>query len=618
MADAMAGHRGSGPDTQPLAVDLEIDLDLDSELDLRTLDHTSDLHGYTQRPKPSRSTPYSMEDPMSASSDLRRRLFGGRRRCRRAGLPLPIDCTTTFSHRNARALSLVHIILNDIVHYTLSTLRNIQKSLLYWESIAEGTDLQQMYFMIFERGPRAFLETTWQTLAGLRSTSPSQYILDSAANMVLPKLDALTSMQDCLAAFLAEVYSEVDKQEWPEESPSGLLFVLNPLFSKLELSLRTLVEKQTASFTQPIFQTLPGANLDGPSAVKNIYENLLMIDIFISNKLEVHQKPRNKTIYWLPYTCGAIGLSACSLWLLRHSSFMGSSDMDGSIGDAKEVVTGYWDQHAVKLIISIRDGLYRTFKGTNKLISTKQDVHQTEASLHRCQKELMHLPQKSPSRELALAMPTDKIQGFAHDLLKKLLALDRTLKEKKLGQDAMLELMQILLGNEMKFALCAIWPAFGPCLLLLLLLRASVSHDQDEEERDKTSRLPQRLLLRDAELRLMEFEECMTNGMKENADSKFGLMLCDLDRLYQVVQFHAKKSGEWSRVRQDIADLANPHMRMPDRLVVLSRLKQMYYCLLPSPSPLPSRVVRVRQDIVDLAKPHAKQAGCSFTSEGDV
>jgi hypothetical protein len=109
MADAMAGHRVSGPDTQPLAVDLEGDLDLDSELDLRTLDHTSDLHGYTQRPKPSRLTlrlplDYTSDlppeaDPMSASSVIRRRLFGGRRRCRRAGLPLPIDCTTTFSDR---------------------------------------------------------------------------------------------------------------------------------------------------------------------------------------------------------------------------------------------------------------------------------------------------------------------------------------------------------------------------------------------------------------------------------------------------------------------------------------------------------------------------------------
>jgi hypothetical protein len=50
---------------------------------------------------------------------------------------LLVDYFDYVSCRNARALSLVHIILNDIVHYTLSTLRNIQKSLLYWESIAE-------------------------------------------------------------------------------------------------------------------------------------------------------------------------------------------------------------------------------------------------------------------------------------------------------------------------------------------------------------------------------------------------------------------------------------------------------------------------------------------------
>ncbi|XP_047064205.1 protein DGS1, mitochondrial-like [Lolium rigidum] len=516
---------------------------------------------------------------------------GGRLPCRREKERKGKGTPISLPRQNARALSLVHIILNDIVHYTLSTLRNIQKSLLYWESIAEGTDLQQMYFMIFERGPRALLETTWQTLAGLRSTSPSQYLLDSAANMVLPKLDALTSMQDCLAAFLAEVYSEVDKckgrlTESSDQPLHALLTVLNRVFLKLELSLKNLVEVQTASFALSIFQRLPEVDVESSTATSLIYQNLLRLDIYISNKIAVHQKPRNTTIYWLPYTFGAIGLSACSLWLLRHSSFMGSSDMDGSIQDAKESVSGYWDQHAVKLIISIRDGLCKTFKRTDKLVLTKQDVHQIEASLHRCEKELMQLPQKQPGRELALAMPANKIQKHAYGLQKKLLELDRSLKEKKLGQqEAMLELTQILEGNEIKFALCAAWPAFGLCLLLILLVRASVFHDQDEDQRGKMSRLPQRLLLRDAELRLLEFQKCMTNGMEKKAASKFGLMLCDLDRLYKTVELHAKKTGEWSRVREDIVNLAKPHMPMADRLVVLRRLKEMYYCLLPSPSP---------------------------------
>jgi nuclear-control-of-ATPase protein 2 len=71
---------------------------------------------------------------------------------------------------------------------------------------SQGTNSQKVYFMIFERGPRAFVDTTYQTLARLGSNErPVQYILHSASDMVSIKLAALTSMQHCLAAFLAEV-----------------------------------------------------------------------------------------------------------------------------------------------------------------------------------------------------------------------------------------------------------------------------------------------------------------------------------------------------------------------------------------------------------------------------
>ena len=60
--------------------------------------------------------------------------------------------------------------------------------------------------MIFERGPRAFVEAAWQTLTRLKSNgSPVPHLLHSASDMVSTKLAVLTSMQHCLAAFLAEV-----------------------------------------------------------------------------------------------------------------------------------------------------------------------------------------------------------------------------------------------------------------------------------------------------------------------------------------------------------------------------------------------------------------------------
>jgi hypothetical protein len=70
----------------------------------------------------------------------------------------------------------------------------------------QGTTSQKLYFMIFERGPRAFVDATYQTLTRVGSNGwPVQYILHSVSDMVSTKIAALTSMQHCLAAFLAEV-----------------------------------------------------------------------------------------------------------------------------------------------------------------------------------------------------------------------------------------------------------------------------------------------------------------------------------------------------------------------------------------------------------------------------
>jgi nuclear-control-of-ATPase protein 2 len=98
------------------------------------------------------------------------------------------------------------VILDDVVQHTLTNLHSIHKSLLFWQAKAEGTNSQKVYFMIFERGPRAFVDATYQTLTRLGSNGrPVQYILHSASDMVSTKLANLASMQHCLATFLAEV-----------------------------------------------------------------------------------------------------------------------------------------------------------------------------------------------------------------------------------------------------------------------------------------------------------------------------------------------------------------------------------------------------------------------------
>uniref|UniRef100_A0A0E0NVR3 Uncharacterized protein n=1 Tax=Oryza rufipogon TaxID=4529 RepID=A0A0E0NVR3_ORYRU len=514
------------------------------------------------------------------------------RRRRRPALPLPFRTAAAHSARATGETPKAFGILEDIVQHTLCSLHGIQKSLLFWQSKAEGTNSQKMYFMIFERGPRAFVKATYQTLTRLRSNeSPTQYILHSASDMVSTKLAVLTNMQHCLAAFLAEVYCEVDKfkeglTENSDKSLHTLFAVLNTVFSKLEVSLQNVCEGHTLLFaldgspSELLFERLPEIDYDNSEwteasstdAICFIYQNLQKLDNLVCSQLSRHKKPRHMTIYWLPYTCGALGLSACSLWLLRHSSLMGSSDIDNWVQSAKESIAGFWDVHVEKPIISIRGELFETFKNRGKHVMDTQEVQLNEEVLRRM---MLEFCQQTSNEKLPQDISDQALMENFMERYEK----EWTHPVKNLfGGEAMLELDQILKGNAINFAILAALPAFGVSLLLLTVVQAWIMNDQGAEGRGRIARRQRRLLLLDAERKLMEFKNCMINGMEEEACCKFGLTLYNLDRLYRAVESHAEETGEWSRLREDILDLAKPKMSMTDKLVVLSRLKGTYDC----------------------------------------
>ncbi|GJN07856.1 hypothetical protein PR202_ga25724 [Eleusine coracana subsp. coracana] len=301
---------------------------------------------------------------VAAVSDLHRRHFSVRRRRRRRqrpSLPLPLRPAAAHSARIAGEMPKAFVILDDVVQHTLSNLHNIHKSLLFWQSKAEGTTSQKLYFMIFERGPRAFVDTTYQTLATVGSNGrPVQHILHSVSDMVSTKIAALTSMQQCLAAFLAEVHSEVDKcreglTESSDKSLHTLFIVLNTTFSKLEVSLRNAGELQNELNThdgksyETLFGKLPEVDVESSQWTENlstdgislIYQNLQKLDDVLSSQVNNH------------------------------------------ISYAKESMAGFWNEHVEKPIISIRDELFETFKQRDKGIMERQELQLTEDSLSR-------------------------------------------------------------------------------------------------------------------------------------------------------------------------------------------------------------------------------------------
>ncbi|KAJ6795017.1 protein DGS1, mitochondrial-like isoform X1 [Iris pallida] len=533
---------------------------------------------------------------------------------RRPSLPLPLRPSAPRSDEASKAVA----ILEDIVEHTLSNLHNIHKSLLFWQERAEGTNVQKVSFMVLERGPRAFVDGTFQIVTKFGAEgSPFKNISNTASETISANITVLTSLQRSLAAFLAQVYLEVDKygrllEEDTKKSLPMLVVAINEIFSKLEGSIGHLPEIykvidssfyiEGGSLCALLFDKIPEMDQERSQwsvtemgdAANLIYENLQRLDSYLSFILSRCQKPSRMTLYWLHYTCGAVGLSACAIWLLRHSSIMGSSDIDNWIREAKESSTGFWKEHVEQPLISIRDELFETFRRRHKGVMEVEEVQLTSNSLHRMllafceQTKGQKLPENLSDQdmmEIVVARYEEELMHPLTNLFSGELARAMLIQIQKLKLDletAMLELGQILKANEINFAILAALPAFFLSLLLLILVRAWVMKDKGAEGRGRVARIQRRLLVVEVEKRIMQFQTCMDQGMEEDAQCMFGLVLYSLDRLYKAVERHAKLTGEWRSLRQDLVDIGKPDLGKGDKLAIIRRMGSMYDCLLPS------------------------------------
>ncbi|KAM0830085.1 hypothetical protein ACQ4PT_066447 [Festuca glaucescens] len=314
-------------------------------------------------------------------------------------------------------------------------------------------------------------------------------------------------MQHCLSAFLAEVYSEVSKHmegspESSDKSLHTLSIVLNRVFPKLEASLRNAGEGQTLLFAhgensaELLFERLPEVDVESSQwtealstdAIGLIYQNLEKLDSFVSSQFSSLKKPSHMTVYWLPYTCGAIGLSA---WLRSHSNLAGSSDMDNWIQCGKELVTGFRDNRVEKPTISLKE-LFQTFKRTDEL-ALEQEIQQTDGSLRRM-----------------------------------LFAFCDKSSHEKLPQDVSTQaLMEIAMKRYMEESIHPIQNVFSGGLANAMLI---------QDRRSRIARHERTLLLIEIDQRLNKSRTWMVNGMEEEASYNFGLILYNLDSLYKDVE----------------------------------------------------------------------------------
>nr|AFK36447.1 unknown [Medicago truncatula] len=533
---------------------------------------------------------------------------------RRECLPLPLPSNYLDSSMNYSNASRVHAVLEDVLERVLTSMHRIQKNLQFWQSIAQKSDNRKAYFMVFERGPRAFIGETVKLLRGRAAQDSSlQNICQSASDYVNERVTVLSFLRCSLAIFLAQIYVEVDKvgEELitdPEHKLPSLLVTINELFSTLEASIGHLhaVRQSDSSvdgtYSIPLlFEKLPEINQDGSQwtdceirdAISSVYQNLDKLESYICSLVVKHRKPKNITQHWVHYACGAVGLSVCSLWLLRHSSLMGSSDPDNWIQEAKDSTVGFFTDHVEQPILSIRDELFETFRKRHQGIMDFEEVRLTSNSLHRMLLAFSEQTkgQKSPVNasdqemlEIVMDRYEKELMHPIQNLLNGELARAMLIQVQKLKLDietAMLELNQILRANEINFAVLAALPAFFISLLLIMLVRAWFKQDTKAEGRGRVARIQRRLLVVEVERRIMQHQIYVEQGLERDAHYMLGLILYSLDRLYSSVKRHAEASGEWQCLRQDIIDLARPGLQTSHKLAVTSRIIKVYDCLLP-------------------------------------
>ncbi|XP_057955814.1 protein DGS1, mitochondrial [Malania oleifera] len=535
-------------------------------------------------------------------------------RRRRTCLPLPLPSNSLDASMVTTEASRVFDVLEDILENIFMNLHDIQKNLLFWQSRAEGSNAQKVYFMIFERGPWAFIDGMLQLIRECVVKGSSLHLYHSASAQISERISILTSLRYSLATFLAQVYMEVDKfgeelLKDPEKSLFALMVTINGLFSELEVAVGQPHAMCRSDFSVGgsysfvlQFEKLPEVNQEGSQwkdceirdAINLIYQNLHKLDTYLSILVTKYRKPRKVTLYWFRYTCGAVGLSVCSMWLLRHSSLMGSSDINNWIHEAKDSTVSFWNDHVEQPLLSIRDELFETFRKRDKGVMELEEVQLTANSLHRMllafseQTKGQKFPENASDQEMleiVMARYEKEVMHPIQNLVGGELVRALLIQIQKLKLDietAMLELDQILKANEINFAILAALPAFFLSLILLMLVRAWFKQDTRAEGRGRIARLQRRLLIVEVERRIMQYQACVDQGLEKDAQCMFGLVLYSLDRLYSAVERHAKATGEWLCLRQDIIDLGKPGLQSAHKLIVTARMERVYDCLLPS------------------------------------
>lgn len=100
----------------------------------------------------------------------------------------------------------IHVIVSNIGHYHYENTYTLLIVYLFL-LVFQKSDNRKAYFMVFERGPRAFIGETVKLLRGRAAQdSPLQNLCQSASDHVNERVSVLSCLRCSLATFLAQVW----------------------------------------------------------------------------------------------------------------------------------------------------------------------------------------------------------------------------------------------------------------------------------------------------------------------------------------------------------------------------------------------------------------------------
>lgn len=503
----------------------------------------------------------------------------------------------------------------------LEDMREASVQLLFWEKKAQLRRGKRR-FMLVQRGPWALVTQLYQrarlAYKGLNGQAQVEHgLMLEPQWQIERRVESLQNLKRQLAIALGQVHMLTDAlvSTQTENEARGML---QGTISGIEAALQELIQAsedarsairyppcprllRSSTFTPEKPRTsllkmrssgsdsLPGpeelcSNSDLYASISRLKVQFYKAQVAVAKCIHSCKKPSNFQQNWIFYSGFSVCAGAGLYYVFKHSRMHGSDDLDRWVVMARSSLSTFFSEHVRTPFVTIYEELTRSFSPSSM---EAQTVRESQESLQRMLEafvakneipvheavdgELMPLVMKRYEQELM--QPIKNL--FAGALVQMLLIQIQKLKVET--ESALMQMDQILLTNQINFALMAATPAVLATAGLMALIKHLV-FKSPAAQRD-TMRQELRMLLIEVDRALHnESDEDMASS--EDKSMRIGLLLFALNYLYRAAYKHRISMGldEWRSVRVDVVELAAPVISTESKIAIVERMSRLYKC----------------------------------------